>query len=157
MTGAGIHVRELGHVVIKARDLGRSESFYSGLLGIPISSRISEPVRMTFFTLRHDHDLAIIEVEPDSPEADPQATGLDHIAFDVGDSVEQLEGVRHELARAGIVIRAARNHGPGNSLFVADPDGHEIELYVDTNPSVARSFGPSTMSGAGTPTNTSSR
>ena len=45
-----MHVQALGHVVLKVRDLHRSEGFYSSMLGMRIISRISDP-RMTFFTL----------------------------------------------------------------------------------------------------------
>src|ERR1019366_6931052 len=36
-------VQALGHVVLKVRDLQRSEAFYSGALGIPIISRVPDP------------------------------------------------------------------------------------------------------------------
>jgi len=41
-------VQQLGHVVLKVRDLRRSEAFYAGVLGMQIISQISEPVAMTF-------------------------------------------------------------------------------------------------------------
>ena len=43
-----MHVQALGHVVLKVRNLQRSEDFFSGMLGMPIISRISDPA-MTFF------------------------------------------------------------------------------------------------------------
>ncbi len=44
-------MQALGHVVLKVRDLQRSESFYQGVLGMTLVSRISEP-RMAFFIVR---------------------------------------------------------------------------------------------------------
>jgi catechol 2,3-dioxygenase-like lactoylglutathione lyase family enzyme len=55
-----MHVESLGHVVLKVRDLQRSEGFYSGVLGMKVISRNSDP-RMTFFTLGtpgNHHDFA---------------------------------------------------------------------------------------------------
>lgn len=67
-------VQTLGHVVLKVRNLQRSEDFYSGTLGMRVISRLPDPP-MTFFTL------------------------------------ETTENSR--------------------SVHVLDPDGNEIELYVD--------------------------
>ncbi len=39
-----MQVQALGHVVLKVRDLQRSEDFYSCVLGMRIISRISDPV-----------------------------------------------------------------------------------------------------------------
>ena len=50
-----MHVQALGHVVLKVRDLHRSEGFYSSVLGMRIISRNSDP-RMTFFTPRDTGD-----------------------------------------------------------------------------------------------------
>jgi catechol 2,3-dioxygenase-like lactoylglutathione lyase family enzyme len=49
-------VQQLGHVVLKVRDLQRSEAFYAGVLGMQIISQSSEPAAMTFFTLGNHHD-----------------------------------------------------------------------------------------------------
>ena len=68
-------VHSLGHVVLKVRDLRRSEAFYADVLGMPIISRISEPVRMTFFTLGNHHDFAIMETSYDAPLSDPSSPG----------------------------------------------------------------------------------
>ena len=68
-----MQVQALGHVVLKVRDLQRSEDFFSGMLGMPIISRISDPA-MTFFALEtsgNHHDFALMEVGFD---ADRQAT-----------------------------------------------------------------------------------
>jgi catechol 2,3-dioxygenase-like lactoylglutathione lyase family enzyme len=38
-----MRVQALGHVVLKVRDLERSEIFYSDILGMRVVSRISDP------------------------------------------------------------------------------------------------------------------
>jgi catechol 2,3-dioxygenase-like lactoylglutathione lyase family enzyme len=45
-----MHGRSLGHVVLKVRNLERSESFYSDVFGMRVISRIPDPP-MTFFRL----------------------------------------------------------------------------------------------------------
>ena len=71
-------VQSLGHVVVKVQSVQRSEAFYSGVLGIPVVSRISDPVRMTFFSLGSlgsHHDFAVLEVGEDAPAPDSGAIG----------------------------------------------------------------------------------
>ena len=66
-----MHVQALGHVVLKVRDLHRSEGFYSSMLGMRIISRNSDP-RMTFFNLGTPgihHDFALLELGPAAPIA----------------------------------------------------------------------------------------
>ena len=125
-------VQSLGHVVIKVRDLQRSEEFYAGTLNIPVISRISDPVHMTFFTLGSHHDFAIIEVGDDAPSPDPRATGLAHVAFKIGDSHEDLDSMRSRLDSDGIDIFHTAERAFTTSLHLHDPDGNEVELYIDT-------------------------
>ena len=125
-------VQVLGHVVLKVRCLERSEPFYSGVLGMPIISRIEDPVRMTFFTLGHHHDFALIELGEDAPSPDPDATGLAHVAFKIGDFLDELRSVKAELDAAGISILYEADRAFTRSLHLLDPDQNEIELYVDT-------------------------
>ena len=125
-------VQSLGHVVLKVRNLQRSEEFYAGVLEIPVISRISDPVHMTFFTLGNHHDFAIIEVGDAAPAPDPRATGLAHVAFKIGDSNEDLASMRSLLDSGGIDILYEAERAFTTSLHLHDPDGHEVELYIDT-------------------------
>lgn len=127
-----MRVQSLGHVVLKVRDLTRSEAFYSGVLGITVISRISHPVHMTLFTLGNHHDFAIIEVEEDAPSPDPRATGLAHVAFKIGETLEDFDSMRAHLDSAGIGSLYTAERAFTTSLHLLDPDGNEVELYIDT-------------------------
>jgi catechol 2,3-dioxygenase len=126
-------VQALGHVVLKVRDLQRSETFYSGVLGLPIISRISNPLHMTFFTLGNHHDFALMKVDEHAPSPDKDATGLAHVAFKIGDSTDEFRSVKTELDAAGIAILYEADRAYTKSVHVHDPDGNEIELYIDTS------------------------
>lgn len=128
-----MHIQSLGHVVLKVRDLRRSEAFYADTLGITVASRISQPAHITFFTLGHHHDLALIEIDDDAAPADPTAPGLAHVAFEVRGSISDLRAARRELESAGVVIRREWSHGFAESIYVLDPDANEVELFVDTS------------------------
>lgn len=128
-----MHIRSLGHVVLKVRDLRRSEAFYADTLGITVASRISDPAHMTFFTLGHHHDLALIELDEDAAPADPRAPGLAHVAFEVGGSISDLRAAKVELESAGVAIQHERSSGFAESIYLLDPDANEVELFVDTS------------------------
>lgn len=126
-------VEKLGHVVLQVRDRVRSEAFYHGVLGLPIAARY-EPVKSTFFSVGSDHHcFAIIEVGDAAPLADPKATGLRHFAFRLGDSTEILAVAKRELEANGIPLVRALDHGITHSLYVKDPDGNVVEVYVDVS------------------------
>ncbi|HVB92371.1 MAG TPA: VOC family protein [Acidimicrobiales bacterium] len=123
-------IEQLGHVVLKVRDRGRAEDFYHGALGLPIAARGK---RITFFTLGNHHDFAVGEVGSDAPDTPVDAPGLGHVAFKVGDSLDQLRSVKAELEAAGIVDMLPVDHRVCQSIYINDPDGNAIELYVDTS------------------------
>jgi catechol 2,3-dioxygenase len=126
-----MQVQQLGHAVLKVRDIARAESFYNGVLGLPIAARVD--TMMTFFTLGNHHDFAVLAVGPDGPDAPEDAPGLFHVAFKVGASLEELRAVKAELEAAGIIIDASFDHTVSQSLYIRDPDGNGVELYVDAS------------------------
>ena len=57
--------------------------------------------------------------------------GMYHFGLKVGESDEELREVVRHLDRHGVPVLGATDHTVTHSLYIADPDGHEIELYVD--------------------------
>jgi len=141
-----MRVQQLGHAVLKVRDIGRAEEFYNGVLGLPIAARLG--TSMTFFTLGNPHDLAVVAVGADAPDAPDNAPGLFHVAFKVGDSLDELRAVKSELEDKGVVVDHASDHTVSQSLYLRDPDGNGLELYVDvsdewrTNPQAVATIAP---------------
>ena len=126
-----MQVEALGHVVLKVRDRARAEAFYNGVLGIPIAARWDR-YAMTFFSLGNHHDFAVVAVGAEAPSPPAQAVGLLHVAFKIGESLEALRAAKRDLDAAGIQS-VPRDHGVSQSLYLHDPDGNEVELYVDTS------------------------
>ncbi len=125
-------IESLGHVVLKVSDLARSEQFYSGVLGMPVCARFDEQgMNMTFFSLGNHHDLAILEVPADEP-AGSESSGLHHVAFCIGQDLEQLKEAKTHLEAAGLTLDPI-DHEVTKSLYFDDPDGNNIELYVDVS------------------------
>jgi catechol 2,3-dioxygenase len=128
-----MRIEQLGHAVLKVRDISKAEDFYHGVLGLPVAARQREGMSMTFFTLGNHHDFAVVEVGPDGPDAPVDAPGLFHVAFKVGDSLDQLRSVKAELEATGVTIDMIADHTVSQSIYIHDPDGNGIELYVDTS------------------------
>jgi len=132
-----MHVQALGHVVLKVRDLERSEIFYSDILGMRVVSRISDPP-MTFFrtaTSDHHHDFALMELSPHAPitsSSDQNVIGLAHVAFKIGRSAEELRRARSVLDASGTRCLYEADRAFAKSVHVLDPDGNEVELYIET-------------------------
>ena len=57
--------------------------------------------------------------------------GLYHFGLSVGDSDDELRAVRDHLVATGVTIVGASDHTVTHSLYVLDPDGNELELYID--------------------------
>jgi len=62
--------------------------------------------------------------------------GLYHIGIKVGDSLDELRSAKNELEQAGVQIDGMSDHTVSQSLYLRDPDGNEVELYVDADESV---------------------
>ena len=136
-------VQELGHVVLYVRDLDRSVEFYRSVLGwqqlgAPASlGRL--PIAM-FSGGRTHHELLLIEVgDGATPIPVGRRIGMYHFGLKVGDSDDELRAALARLHDADVQVMGATDHGVTHSLYLADPDGNEIELYIDV-PGVEWSF-----------------
>jgi catechol 2,3-dioxygenase-like lactoylglutathione lyase family enzyme len=56
---------------------------------------------------------------------------VQHIAFEV-DSIEELHAAKARLAAAGIEVVGPTDHGVFQSIYFFDPNGHRLELAVNT-------------------------
>jgi catechol 2,3-dioxygenase len=57
--------------------------------------------------------------------------GLYHFGLKIGDSDDALRDAVRQLEAAGATVVGASDHTVTHSLYIKDPDGNEIELYVD--------------------------
>ena len=126
-------IKSLGHVVVRVTDRDRAERFYGGVLGLPICARLDEVgFKMAFFTLGNHHDFAVMEVSGEGSTRSESAVGLHHVAFNIGTSLDELREAKAKLDAAGIACTPI-DHEVTKSLYLADPDGNGVELYVDAS------------------------
>ena len=128
-----IEVKELGHVVLYVRDLERSAAFYEGVLGWTRMTPGDLPFPAAAFSSgRTHHELLLIEVGPDATPVPPgRRLGMYHIGLKIGDSDDELRAALQELQAAGVPIEGTSDHTVSHSIYITDPDGNELELYVD--------------------------
>src|SRR3974377_1299127 len=105
-------VRELGHIVLYVRDLGRSAAFYRDVLGwrqvLPEPG--IDPVGAAAFSSGRTHtELLLIEVGADATPIPPgRRVGMYHFGLKVGDSDDELRDMLTRVQQAG----AGRVGGP---------------------------------------------
>jgi len=126
-------VKELGHLVLYVKDLERSAAFYGEVLGWDVAFPVTLGIPAAAFTSgRTHHELLLIEVG-DGATAVPTGRhlGLYHFGLRVGDSDDDLRAMVARLQESGVTIVGASDHTVTHSLYVLDPDGNEVELYID--------------------------
>src|ERR1700716_1345930 len=135
-----MHVKELGHLVLYVRNLDRSRHFYRDLLGwkeitVP-GEEIGFPAA-AFSSGRTHHELLLIEVGEDAaPIPKGRRVGMYHFGIKIGDTDAELREARDQLVAAGARLVGTADHTITHSLYIEDPDGNEIELYIDVQPAV---------------------
>jgi catechol-2,3-dioxygenase len=128
-----MEVKELGHLVLYVRDLERSVAFYGGVLGWKqVTPEVPGMPAAAFSSGRTHHELLLIEVGPNAqPIPAGRRVGLYHFGLKVGDTDDELREAVTRLEEAKVTIVGASDHTVTHSLYVLDPDGNELELYID--------------------------
>jgi catechol-2,3-dioxygenase len=57
-----------------------------------------------------------------------------HFGLKVGDTDDELRAALAEVKSHDVKVVGASDHGVTHSLYIEDPDGNEIELYIDVQP-----------------------
>jgi catechol 2,3-dioxygenase len=128
-----MEIKELGHLVLYVRNLERSVSFYQDVLGWRlVSPTIPGMPAAAFSSGRTHHELLLIEVGEDAqPNPQGRRVGLYHFGLKVGDTDDELRDALARITEAGVTLVGSSDHTVTHSLYIQDPDGNEIELYID--------------------------
>ncbi len=120
----------IGHVHLKVADLDRALAFYVGVLGFQITQRFGREAAFLSAGGYHHHiGLNTWESRGGSPPP-PGSTGLFHFAILYPTRAELADALRR-LAKAGIALDGASDHGVSEALYLRDPDENGVELSWD--------------------------
>jgi catechol 2,3-dioxygenase len=134
-----IQVKELGHLVLYVRDLERSRHFYRDVLGWHEVVESPMPRAAIFSSGRTHHELLLIEVgQGATPIPQGRRVGLYHFGLKIGETDDELRDALAALVDADVEIVGTADHTVTHSIYIRDPDGNEIELYIDVQPEVWR-------------------
>ncbi len=122
--------KQLGHLVIRVRDLEESERFYSDILGLHVTNK--RPGQMTFMSAvdNSSHELALVPVGPDAPGPEENRVGLFHFAWEM-ESFDDLKELYARMKSNDVDVKSVGDHGISLGVYFADPDGNEIEAYYE--------------------------
>ncbi len=116
-----------GSVTLAVSDLSRSADFYERVLGLPLISRAQDSALLGFDPER---PLLTLSQLTNPTPAPPGSTGLFHVAWLHPTRAGLADTVRRVLA-GGHRFDGAADHGVSEALYLSDPDGLGIEIYVD--------------------------
>ncbi len=125
---------ELGHLVLNVKSLDVSVPFYCKVLGMRLRRRGKVNGRpMAFLSFgSKDHDIALLELGASAHPQDEARAGLRHVAFRIGGRIEHLRAFKKHLDILAVRPRRMSEHRTSRSIYVQDPDGIELEVYVDS-------------------------
>lgn len=122
---------ELGHVVLYVKELPRSVAFYTNVVGLTEKGRIFGNRAAILTGGRTHHELLLIEMGNAPGPLRGRRLGLYHIGWKVGNTQEELRAALSRVHAHGYDIDGMADHTISQSLYLHDPDGNEIELFVD--------------------------
>lgn len=139
MTLSGVH-----HVAYRCRDARETVEWYGKHLGMDFvlaiaenevpSTKAPDPYMHVFLDAGGGNILAFFEL-PTQPEMgkDPNTPSwVQHLALKV-DTMDDLLTAKRRLEEGGIEVLGPVDHTIFQSIYFFDPNGHRLELAVNTN------------------------
>jgi catechol 2,3-dioxygenase-like lactoylglutathione lyase family enzyme len=136
-------LQRIHHVAYRCRDAKETVEWYGKHLGTDFVLAIAEnnvpstgapdPYMHVFLDAGQGNVLAFFELPNSPPMGRDGATPewVQHIAFKVG-SLDELMAAKARLEAAGIEVVGPTEHTIFKSIYFFDPNGHRLELAVDT-------------------------
>ena len=126
----GVAPKQLGHLVMRVRDLDRAEGFYTRILGLTVMQKYEGRALFMSANTELSHELAVVSVGDDAPGPEDRRVGLAHMAWQM-ESWEDLQALHQRLKDNDIAIRSIGDHGLSLGIYFRDHDGNEIEAYYE--------------------------
>jgi catechol-2,3-dioxygenase len=124
-------VHGLGEIALRVKNLDAMQKFYEEVIGLPLMSRFPN---IAFFKIAegyggHTQVLALFDRSqtPGYRETDAATSTIDHVAFEI--SLADFADEKKRLEASGLQVETAEHAWVHwRSLYVADPEGNQVEL-----------------------------
>ena len=136
-------ISKIHHAAYRCKDAKETVEWYAKNLNMDFvlaiaedlvpSTKAPDPYMHIFLDAGGGNVLAFFEL-PNSPEMgrdENTAAWVQHMAFEV-DSMETLLAAKAKLEANGVEVLGPTNHTIFQSIYFFDPNGHRLELAVDT-------------------------
>ena len=122
--------KQLGHVVMRVRELDRSVDFYTRIMGLTIMEKSPSGTVFMSANTEKAHELAIRAIGLDALGPDSSLIGQAHMAWQMK-SFEDLQELYSRLQENNVRILRIGDHGISMGVYLLDPDDNEIEAYYE--------------------------
>ncbi|WP_339146806.1 MULTISPECIES: VOC family protein [unclassified Sutcliffiella] len=120
----------VGQVNLKIQNLEQSIAFYKEIIGFKV---LEQTPRSATFSADGKTALLSIEQPENVVPKQGRTTGLYHFALLLPERTDLAKMVQH-LVKVGLKFGSS-DHLVSEALYLTDPDGNGIEIYVDREPS----------------------
>jgi catechol 2,3-dioxygenase-like lactoylglutathione lyase family enzyme len=136
-------IDRIHHVAYRCKDAKQTVEWYEKHLGMNFvlaiaenevpSTKAPDPYMHVFLDAGHGNVLAFFELpgQPDMGRDENTPAWVQHLALKVA-SMEALMDAKARLETAGIEVIGPTEHTIFKSIYFFDPNGHRLELAVDT-------------------------
>ena len=118
------------HLGLYVKSLPEMERFYCEVLGFYVTDRLGEGNQEMVFLSRSLQEHHQVVLAPG--RAQGSASTVNQISFEIETLSKLIDGYK-ALNELGISGMQSMNHGGSWSLYVPDPEGNTIELFVKTD------------------------
>jgi catechol 2,3-dioxygenase-like lactoylglutathione lyase family enzyme len=138
-----VKVQRIHHVAYRCNDAKETVDFYKKVMNMELLLAIAEdevpstkepdPYMHLFLDAGNGNVLAFFEL-PNAPEMGKDGNTpewVQHIAFEV-DSMDDLLAAKKRAQDNGLKVLGPTDHGIFQSIYFFDPNGHRLELAVNT-------------------------
>jgi catechol 2,3-dioxygenase len=115
-------------VTLAVRDLAAVSHFYREVLGLTVEPEGAD--RVSLRAAPGEAPLLTLMARPDRPPVDPRRPGLFHTAFLLPSRAHLAQWLAH-AGRLGVALEGASDHLVSEAVYLSDPEGNGIEVYVD--------------------------
>lgn len=137
---------KFSHMGLSVKELAPMEEFYTNVLGFTVTDRgTAGGMQLVFLSRDPDDHHQIVLATGRPPKMPPNTANaqfgpsINQISFKVG-SLDDLRDILKRLNAGGGESIFPANHGVAWSIYAHDPEGNNLEFFVDTEWYITQPF-----------------